>query len=281
MHSVTIGIATYNRKSILEKMAQSLYLSDLSCATVHIRIYDDCSTDFDKVYLEKLFPNAIIKINSENLKADLNTFNMYKDFLNSDDEYFFNADSDLIFRKDWLSFCLKHIDETNGVLSVFNTKNHKTIIDSELPGFVLKADIGAAGTFFKRECIQSIVSSLSSMNQKKIDWAFSQLFINNNISIYCSKESYVQHIGLIGQNSSLLAIDYADNFKIDSIENGQIINDLLHSFLYECTLSVQESLKNSKFYKFGYYVLYPVVLFKKIKAKLNKQKTIKNSKNKS
>lgn len=277
MPSVTIGIATYNRKSILEKMAQSLYLSDLSCATVHIKIYDDCSTDFDKEYLEHLFPNALIKVNSVNLKADLNTFSMYQDFLNSDDEYFFNADSDLIFRKDWLSFCLNHIEETDGVLSVFNTKNHKTIIDSKLPDFVLKADIGAAGTFFKRERIQSIVTSLSSMNQKKIDWAFSQLFLNNKISIYCSKESYVQHIGLVGQNSSLLAIDYADNFTIDSIENGQIINDILNTFLYEYTLTVQDSLKKSKFYKFGYYILYPVVIYKKIKIKLNMKKTIQNS----
>lgn len=278
MVSVTIGIVTYNRKSILEKMAKSLYLSDLTSANVNIRVYDDCSTDFDKKYLESIFPNAFIHINKENLKADLNTFSMYQDFLKSNDDYFFNADSDLIFRKDWLTFCLNNIEKTDGVLSIFNTKNHKTIIDSNLPDFVLKADIGAAGTFFKREKIQSIVTSLSLGKQKKIDWAFSQLFLNNNISIYCSKESYVQHIGLIGQNSSLVAIDYADNFKVDSIENGQIINDITNSFLTDVTVSVQKSLMHSKFYKFGYYVLFPVVLLKKIRNSKNIKKTLKNAK---
>lgn len=45
MKSVTVGIATYNRKSILTKMAASFYLSNLSGAEVHVRVYDDCNTE--------------------------------------------------------------------------------------------------------------------------------------------------------------------------------------------------------------------------------------------
>lgn len=272
MHSVTIGITTYNRQSILEKMAKSLFLSDLSVANVHIRVYDDCSCDFDKNYLERLFPGAIVKINKTNLKADLNTYNMYKDFLESQDEYFFNGDSDLIFRKDWLSFCLDNIEKTQGVLSIFNTKTHVPVADVNDAAFVIKSDIGAAGTFFKRERIEGVIKSLSSIGKNKIDWGFSQYFLNSNIAIYCSKESYVQHIGLIGQNSSLNSIDYGENFKVDSIENGQIINDILTEFLKDITSLFQTSLKKSKFYKFGYYVLYPIVLYKRYKVKRNHNK---------
>ncbi|MCR5187849.1 MAG: glycosyltransferase [Treponema sp.] len=272
MHSVTIGVTTYNRKSILEKMAKSLYLSDLSVAEVHVRVYDDCSKEFDQAYLEDLFPGASVKVNKTNLKADLNTYNMYKDFLESDDEYFFNGDADLIFRKDWLSFCLDNIEKTQGVMSIFNTQTHSAVSESKDSTFVIKSDIGAAGTFFKRERIEGIVKALSALGKNKIDWGFSQYFLNFNVAIYCSKESYVQHIGLNGQNSSLNAIDYADNFKIDSVENGQIVNDILNDFLKEVTSRFQSSLKMSKFYKFGYYVLYPVVLYKRHKAKRNQAK---------
>ena len=264
MYSVTIGIATYNRKSTLEKMAKSLYLSDLSSARVHIRIYDDCSAEFGKDYLESLFPNANIHINAVNLKADLNTFSMYQDFLKSDDQYFFNADSDLIFRKDWLSFCLDHIEETQGVMSIFNTPNHHAIGEASNPAFVLKKDIGAAGTFFKRERIEQIVSSLSNSEKKRVDWAFSEFFIKNDIQICCSKDSYVQHIGLIGHNSSMAFIDYGQNFKVDSVENGQILNDVFNVFLCDVTSNVQKALKNSHFYKVGYIVLYPLVLLRRL-----------------
>ncbi len=268
MKSVTVGIATYNRKSILTKMAASFYLSNLSGAEVHVRVYDDCSSEFDGEFLKTLFPGAAVRVNKVNLKADLNTFGMYEDFLTTGDDYFFNADSDLIFRKDWLSFCLDHIEETQGVMSIFNTKNHPAVADSGNPEFVLKEHIGAAGTFFKRERVKEIVGSLSDSDRKMIDWSFSKYFTENGLKIFCSRESYVQHIGLAGQNSSLTAIDYADGFTVDSIENGQILNDLLHDFTENLPVKFKAAVTGSVYYKAGRVILAPFTLAKKMAKKL-------------
>jgi len=104
---VTIGIPTYNRKDIVESMSKSLYASNLlDCC--NIRIYDDCSDAYSKDYLLKLFPTAIsVTVNPTNFKADKNMFSMYNDFLSTEDDYFFNGDSDFVFNKQWLVKGLK------------------------------------------------------------------------------------------------------------------------------------------------------------------------------
>ena len=51
---VTIGIPTYNRKELLVVMATSLYKSELGDA-VNIRVYDDCSAEYDALFLKELF----------------------------------------------------------------------------------------------------------------------------------------------------------------------------------------------------------------------------------
>ena len=109
---VTIGITTYNRRKILEMMASSLYSSDLSFPH-NIRIYDDCSTEYGIDELRKIFPTAAsISVNHGNIKADQNIFQMHKDFLNTSDTYLFNADSDLLFTKNWLNAALDLIKKT-------------------------------------------------------------------------------------------------------------------------------------------------------------------------
>ena len=266
MKKVTIGITTYNRKNILEKMIQSLLTSDLTNAEVHIRIYDDCSTEYDSDYLKSLFPFEVaIHVNEINLKADLNTFNMYKDFLNSNDDYFFNADSDLIFHKNWLNFALENIEKTDGVLTLYNSQLHKE--KNIYENFVQKDDIGAAGTFFSREIIKVMIENLFPEAQKTIDWSFSKLFNNKNIKILCSKNSYVQHIGFSGQNCNLSTVEYGKNFQIDSLVNGQILNDVLTDFsaiipsLY--TKRINE-IKKSISYRLGKIIVKPFKILKKI-----------------
>lgn len=267
--TLTIGIAVYNRKSLLEAMAKSLKMSDLSAFETHIRLYDDCSTEFDEKYLKKLFPfAATIRRNETNLKADLNTYNMYLDFFNSGDDYFFNADSDLIFNKNWLSFIQENFSKTDGVLSVFNAKENHPVIAEE-GNLVQKEHIGAAGTFFSRERVGEIIEFLDEENRKEIDWGFSKLFKSRNVRIFCSKESYVQHIGLIGgQNHNLYCLDYGTNFTVDSPENGQIINDLLLNIVKilpsdidniraEITAHVENNYRNTIDFKLGSLLLKP------------------------
>ena len=227
---LTIGIPTYNRKKLLELMASSLYDSDISIPH-NIRVYDDCSAEYGLDELKKIFPTAAsIKINETNLKADKNTFQMYRDFLSTSDELLFNADSDLIFSKDWLKTALKLFERTNGILSVFNANAHETYkqIDNEL---CLKKTIGAAGTLFHRDRVSEFMANLSSPDTlTEIDWRFSEYFNSIGLPIFCVNNSLVQHIGYFGQHTKYF-FDFGRNFKIENSNQGQIINDIFENFI--------------------------------------------------
>ena len=200
---VTISIPTYNRYNLLKTMAASLYQSNLDIPH-NIRIYDDCSTEYTVDELKMLFPDAAaIKRNSTNLKADGNTYSFYRDFLSTSDSFLFNADSDLLFSKNWLVDGLKLIKKTDGILTLFNATSHpvKEIHDDT---FCIKNHIGAAGTLFTREKVEQIVDYFSKTNEtaiKYFDWKWSELLNRNNTRIFCVNNSLVQHIGFVGQNS--------------------------------------------------------------------------------
>lgn len=260
---VTIAIATFNRKKVLEWSAKSLYASNLSCADIRIRIYDDKSSEYDADFLWGLFPTATsIIINSVNKKADLNTYDMYVDFLKTEDDYFFNADSDIIYEKEWLSYAINHIGKTDGILSLFNTKNHLSIGITEDELFEIKKDLGAAGTFFTRQRLQQFIELEDCDSKKHIDWGFSEFYQKKGYKLLAAKKSLVQHIGLIGQNSVMFMTDFGKGFVIDNLVNGQILNDLIEDLLEtqkEATENfIEEKLNNSKAYQLGNIILAPI-----------------------
>jgi len=238
---ITIGIPTYNRKPLLEMMAASLYRSDLS-VNPNIRIYDDNSADYGIDELNAIFPSACsIKRNKINLKADKNMWQMYADFLLSGDDYFFNADSDLLFNPQWLNIALKLIEYTDGVLSVFNTNSHPfyNIVSDDLG---LKKTVGAAGTLFKKERLEELMAKYSSMEDVRgFDWQFSAYFMSHNVRIYCVRNSLVQHIGLVGQNARY-HFDIGSNFNVQNNEDGQILNNILVEYVE----SAREKIDNLK-----------------------------------
>jgi len=274
---LTIGIPTYNRRKLLELMASSLYESDISIPH-NIRIYDDCSTEYGIEELRKIFPTAAsIKINEVNLKADKNTYQMYHDFLSTSDQLLFNADSDLVFSKDWLNTTLRLFEKTNGILSVFNANTHESYktIDDEL---CLKKTIGAAGTLFHRDRISEFLSNIDSPDTlKEIDWRFSEYFANFGIPIFCVKNSLVQHIGYVGQNSKYY-FDFGRNFKVETGNQGQIINDILEKYIDDIrNLEIKRDILNeSLFYHLRKCIilitkiLLPKKLFYKLRTKMYK-----------
>jgi hypothetical protein len=228
--AVTIGITTYNRKDLLQIMAASLYESDLPMDH-NIRIYDDRSVEYGVDELRRIFPTAIsITRNETNLKSDKNIYQMYNDFIKTGDDYFFNADSDIIFKKNWFHKSMRLITKTQGVLSLFNATSHNAHeeIDDSL---VLKKDVGSAGTLFTRERMLELLSYFNSMDKVKgFDWQWCEFFIDNNVPIFCVKESLVQHIGYKGQNSGY-SFDFGKEYKIETIKDGQIINDVLEKYV--------------------------------------------------
>jgi glycosyltransferase involved in cell wall biosynthesis len=229
---ITIGITTYNRLDLLKITASSLYNSNLGVPH-NIRIYDDCSNQYTISELKDIFPTAgSIKRNKQNIKADRNIFQMYKDFLSTSDNYFFNADSDLIFHPQWLVKSLKLLPETSGILSIFNSNNHKPLkIINET--FCIKESIGAAGTLFARNRVEEFMKYFTSYEAgETFDFQWSKYFRDRETPIYCTNKSLVQHIGYSGQNS-MFVFDYGRNFTVESADNGQIINDVFEAYLDE------------------------------------------------
>jgi hypothetical protein len=240
---VTIGITTYNRLETLKITASSLYQSDISIPH-NIRIYDDNSTEFGKDELEKLFPTAAsIRVNTKNMKSDQNIFGMYEDFLATPDEYLFNADSDLIYRKNFLVAALELVKKTSGILTLFNAASHPVYreIDNDL---CLKKTIGSAGTLFHRSRVEEVVKYIHPQKDtRSLDWRFSNFFDGNDIPVYCVKKSLVQHIGYSGQNS-FYCFDYGKNYTVESVEQGQIINDILEDYARKINRLENERMDN-------------------------------------
>lgn len=214
-------------------MSASLYQSDL--LTPHnIRIYDDCSTEYGMDELRKLFPTAAsIHRNAANVRADRNIYLMYKDFLSTSDNYFFNADSDIIFSEKWLPMAISLLPKTEGVLSIFNASSHpvRHTLDN---GLCVKETIGAAGTLITRERVADLLNVFSYEDSAvSFDWLCSQYFTSRGIKVYCTNNSLIQHIGYHGQNYLSGFFDYGMNFTVEDAKTGQIINDIFGLFLIQ------------------------------------------------
>lgn len=230
MKKLMIGICTYNRKKLIEYTSRSLGEIE-GIQNTCVRIFDDCSTEYDKQYLKEKYPMVDkITINKENLGADYNTQKMFKDFANSDNEYLFIADSDLVFNTDILKQIddeIKELKEKNEtvIFSLFNAHRHKAIGEYS-ERFEIKKDIGSAGTVISKEAVKKFINKEYS-GKVSFDNFYCKCLTKEGAKILCSKNSYVQHIGITGQNSFLNSVDMGINFKIDTIHNAEAIIDVL------------------------------------------------------
>lgn len=209
---IFIGIPVYNRKDRLELLSRSL--RDVSNIRKHtLCIYDDCSSEFDKQYLEDLFPNAEIYKNETNMGADLNSYKICQEFLKSDNDYLLLCDSDLVLHKESILFIEKHIQNTEGVLSLLNSSGHgHSLGDDVSDDFVIKKFVGAAGMVFSKEIMKELVEKIPYKNVNMWDWALCTHLNSQGIKIFVSKNSYVLHTGIDGENSNVLLFEFSKNY---------------------------------------------------------------------
>ena len=251
---IVLGITTYNRLEVLQKSIVSLRNSKLPENCV-IRVYDDCSTDFTREDLWKLIPEAEdIIVQNQNVGSDSNIWSMYRDFVkrNNKGDIFVNCDSDLIYSVNWLQEALLLFDRTDGVMSVFNSSTHD-VLDDGNDDLIQKKDIGSAGTFFSWDVLDAIIKKYPVMFQGSFDYAWCRYLGEQGIRLLCSKMSLVQHIGINGYNSDLSKFDYGMGFDVSTVDNGQIINDVLEN------MSKSQSDKKRRFW----YALFPFEQIKK------------------
>lgn len=210
---IILAMTTYNRKNILEKTISSL-LKIKNIEKFDIRIYDDKSSEFDKEYLKRLIPIAKkIEIREANYKADKNMYYIHREFYESDADYLFQVDSDMLFHKDLYSIIEKVIkSQKEGLFTFYNSCYHEVLPKSRKVidniEFIEKKDIGGACVLFSKKIIKEIIENVKIKNEDytEYDYRWSHYLYNKKIPIYSTKESFLQHIGLIGQNNDGIKI---------------------------------------------------------------------------
>ena len=165
---------------------------------------------------------------------------MYRDFCKSQENYLFNADSDLLFNSNVIDIIEENIRATEKInskiiFSVFNTPNHKIIkkIDENL---YQKESIGAAGVVLSKQVVKTFVETIPKQYSYKIpsiDYFFCSKLKQDDYKILCTQNSYVQHIGLIGQNSFFYNTDWGENFEIETFNNAKAISEVLQEIFMQ------------------------------------------------
>jgi len=237
-----LAITTYNRKQTLERMAKSFREANLiDCETI---IFDDCSTEFNRIYLSRLFPSARIVVNSENIGSDNNIRSMYKYFLKTDADILYSLDSDLIFHPDFVEIGLNLLKNTDGIVSLYNSFKHPAY-DSLLccgQKLLLKKHIGSAGTVFTRQIMKVIMDNVSL--SRSFDWDWSAFLEKINVRILVSETSYIQHIGFTGYNTKhTFEMDYGLNFLPVTQINVKILLELLEISIIEGNGALKNKLE--------------------------------------
>ncbi len=222
------GICTYNRKEILQRSISSL--KNVDCLdSVDIIIFDDCSTEYDEKYLRDLIPFVSqIIVQPRNFGADKNTSDMYEFFCTSEYDWLFNADSDLIYSKDIVNKINEYKDTCNGFMTFFNCINHRDV--GEKSGFVLKDEVGAAGCLLNKDIVKFILDKIK-YRTTGFDVNFSRLLIQSGHDLICTKQSYVQHIGVVGFNSRNIKFDYGKYFVCEDQTNGEIVEETFERYM--------------------------------------------------
>lgn len=224
-----IGVTTYNRKDIVQYNAKSLLQVD-KIENCEIHVFDDCSNEYNMKFLKKIYKTNKVICNKENLGADANAKKMFMDFLESDCDYLFCADSDLIYTKNILRvieniiYKLKRANKPV-IFSVFSEKHHTTFEEFD-PELCKKKFLGCAGTVMGKDIIKLFIENVPLRYNEEIegiDCYYCNILNSLNYDMFCTKKSYVQHIGVVGQGADLVDIEWGIDFKIDSIVNANAI----------------------------------------------------------
>lgn len=268
---IVIGITTYNRKAYLLKFKESLYASR-NIDKCKIRVYDDHSTEYDIDFLRKIFPGAeSIVRNIKNMGSDKNISLMYEDFLKASDDLLINADSDLIFHPDWFNFVKENFKYTDGVLSLYNSSEHPAIHTIEIKNNLVcvKEHIGSAGTVFEKKIIDRIVRNIKP--GKSFDWRWSKYLNKNGIRLLVSNQSYIQHIGIDGQNCDMFFLtDFGLNFIPGSSLNAKFLSEYIQAIMAKNQAlsknreqALGDTCKATIEYKLGNFLLSPLISAKR------------------
>ncbi|MEH1741599.1 hypothetical protein V6948_15580 [Fusobacterium varium] len=167
---------------------------------------------------------------------------MYKDFLETEGDYLLQVDSDMIYNEEFLSIIQKITKlKEKAVYSLYNSTLHDFFQNIEEKyidkiEFGRKRDIGGACVLFSREIIEEIINNIKIKKQDftSYDYKWSRYLNSRNIPIYVSKISFIQHLGLGGQNNKKIStIDLGRGFIPSNKEDGQILLEYYEKVIFD------------------------------------------------
>lgn len=257
---IMISVPVYNRRKYVEITARSLY----ECANidkVSIKVFNDCSTEFDENYLKTLFnkPNTeIINRKEKHEHASAHQYHIIQDFLATDNDVLLFCDSDLLLRPDTIDYILKTFPKTDGMLGLYNSELHRNIYyDGE---FVYKEDVGFAGVCISRELLQEFVSK--QKKGRSMDFKLSNFLISKNVRLLVPENCYIQHIGFDGQNCGNTSVEFSPDFIPLSDFNKEVINDMIPIVIKMQSEMIKYLLFEDKYKRHGFMLHQPHKYFK-------------------
>ena len=81
---------------------------------------------------------------------------------------------------------------------------------------IIKESIGLAGTVFSREVVEDLLGNVEMKYTTMWDWYFCMYLEEKGKRVFVTKNSYVMHMGIDGENSNVMLFDYALNYHPSS-----------------------------------------------------------------
>lgn len=191
-------------------------LKSLELTRLPVTIIDDASEPDVQEYLRKTVQRTGWKLytNSKNLGVAVNNISRANYV---DTEWMYITDSDVIYSSEFnyeLQKLLVLCKATNGIGSLFNTGNRHTRIMEETEHYLRKGSIGGVSMLIKTDLFKTITADYQShLRGGYTGWDYAIVFYaaDNNIPIWVTRDSYVDHIGEYGAHSGGIS-DKAINF---------------------------------------------------------------------
>ena len=273
MKKIMLAMATYNRKEVLERTIVSL-TQVKNIEDVDIFIFDDCSTEYTKEDLKKMIPFAKqIVVRENNLRADRNMYQIHQDYINSNYDILLQVDSDVIFHKDFIEI-IKSILSTQTkypVFSLYNSSNHPFVekgnsLEINKVIFKEKHSIGGICVLFTdKNILKNILENIPKERKSfAYDWYWSHKLQEKGTPVMVSEQSFLQHIGVEGQNNKeIKGIDIGLNFTPTNTNDLEFL--LQH---YEIVISnfVKQNDKYVFFSRNNFFIKCIITIYRFIKS---------------
>ena len=273
MKKIMLAMATYNRKEVLEKTIVSL-TQVKNIEDVDIFIFDDCSTEYTKEDLKKMIPFAKqIVVRENNLRADRNMYQIHQDYINSNYDILLQVDSDVIFHKDFIEI-IKSILSTQTkypVFSLYNSSNHPFVekgnsLEINKVIFKEKHSIGGICVLFTdKNILKNILDNIPKERKSfAYDWYWSHKLQEKGTPVMVSEQSFLQHIGVEGQNKKeIKGIDIGLNFTPTNINDLEF---LLHHYEIVISNFAKQNDKYVFFSRNNFFIKCVITIYRFIKS---------------